>query len=67
MLETNTMPSSVSEEKLNEELAFFGCSLDDLELMEEESCDTESDSPQKQVPSNVRVQVLKKTTIFFFF
>jgi hypothetical protein len=57
LLESNSMPSSVSEEKLAEELAFFGCNLDDLELLEDESCDTESDSPQKQVPSNVRVAV----------
>ncbi len=56
-LESGSLPASISEEKLNEELAFFGCSLDDLDLMEDESCDTESDSPQKQVPSNVRVPV----------
>jgi hypothetical protein len=57
LLEKNVIPASVDEEKLEEELQFWGMpTLEQLDL-EEESCDTESDSPHKQVPSNVRVAV----------
>jgi hypothetical protein len=58
MLESNTYPQqNVSENDLQSELEFWDMpNLDDLDL-DEEDFDTESDSPQKQVPSNIRVNV----------
>ncbi len=75
LLEKNCVPASVDEDKLQQELCFWGMpSLEDLDL-EDESCDTESDSPHKQVrpressvtsnasqvPSNVRAAVEVRT------
>ena len=58
LLASGTVPHSVPEEELNNELKYWGMpDIDELELEEEEDDDTESDSPQKQVPSNVRVPV----------
>ena len=58
LLASGTVPHSVPEEELNNELKHWGMpDIDELELEEEEDDDTESDSPQKQVPSNVRVPV----------